>query len=75
MPEKSPEYKRDYSDTKHLDDYFDIDKFFKENGIEEKIKENLRKQESKNKTVILELLEDLSNSNGSPLRMYYLFID
>jgi peptidyl-prolyl cis-trans isomerase-like 4 len=66
IPEKSPEYKRDYSDTKHLDDDFDIDKFFKENDTEEKIKEKLRKQESKNKTVMLELLEDLPNSNVSP---------
>ena len=66
IPEKSPEYKRDLSDNKHLDDDFDIDKFFKENDTEEKIKEKLREQESKNKTVMLELLEDLPNSNVKP---------
>ena len=66
IPEKSPEYKRDLSDNKHLDDDFDIDKFFNENDTEEKIKEKLREQESKNKTVMLELLEDLPNSNVKP---------
>ena len=66
IPEKSPEYKRDLSDNKHLDDDFDIDKFFKENDTEEKIKEKLREQESKNKSVMLELLEDLPNSNVKP---------
>ena len=66
IPPKSPEYKRDLSDNKHLDDDFDIDKFFKENDTEEKIKEKLREQESKNKTVMLELLEDLPNSNVKP---------
>ena len=66
IPEKSPEYKRDYTDTKHLDDDFDVEKFFKENDTEEKIKEKLREQESKNKTVMLELLEDLPNSNVKP---------
>ena len=66
IPPKSPEYKRDLTDTKHLDDDFDIDKFFNENDTEEKIKEKLREQESKNKTVMLELLEDLPNSNVKP---------
>ena len=66
IPEKSPEYKRDLTDNKHLDDDFDIDKFFNENDTEEKIKEKLREQESKNKTVMLELLEDLPNSNVKP---------
>ena len=66
IPEKSPEYKRDLTDNKHLDDDFDIDKFFKENDTEEKIKEKLREQETKNKTVMLELLEDLPNSNVKP---------
>ena len=66
IPPKSPEYKRDLTDTKHLDDDFDVDKFFNENDTEEKIKEKLRQQESKNKTVMLELLEDLPNSNVKP---------
>ena len=66
IPEKSPEYKRDLTDNKHLDDDFDIDKFFNENDTEDKIKEKLREQESKNKTVMLELLEDLPNSNVKP---------
>lgn len=66
IPEKSPEYKRDLSDNKHLDDDFDIEKFFNENDTEEKIKEKLREQETKNKSVMLELLEDLPNSNVKP---------
>ena len=66
IPEKSPVYKPDLSDIKHLEDDFDIDKFFKENDNEEKIKEKLREQESKNKSVMLELMEDLPNSNVKP---------
>ena len=66
IPEKSPEYKPDLSDNKHLEDDFDIDKFFKENDTEDKIKEKLREQESKNKAVMLELMEDLPNSNVKP---------
>ena len=66
IPEKSPVYKPDLSDNKHLEDDFDIDKFFKENDTEDKIKEKLREQESKNKAVMLELMEDLPNSNVKP---------
>ena len=66
IPEKSPVYKPDLSDIKHLEDDFDIEKFFKENDNEEKIKEKLREQESKNKSVMLELMEDLPNSNVKP---------
>ena len=66
IPPKSPVYKPDLSDTKHLEDDFDIDKFFKENDNEDKIKEKLREQESKNKAVMLELMEDLPNSNVKP---------
>ena len=66
IPEKSPEYKPDLSDNKHLEDDFDIDKFFKENDTDDKIKEKLREQESKNKAVMLELMEDLPNSNVKP---------
>ena len=66
IPKKSPEYKPDLSDNKHLEDDFDIDKFFKENDTEDKIKEKLREQESKNKAVMLELMEDLPNSNVKP---------
>ena len=66
IPEKSPVYKPDLTDNKHLEDDFDIDKFFKENDTEEKIKEKLREQESKNKAVMLELMEDLPNSNVKP---------
>ena len=66
IPPRSPEYKPDLSDNKHLEDDFDIDKFFKENDTEDKIKEKLREQESKNKAVMLELMEDLPNSNVKP---------
>ena len=66
IPDKSPVYKPDLSDNKHLEDDFDIDKFFKENDTEDKIKEKLREQESKNKAVMLELMEDLPNSNVKP---------
>ena len=66
IPEKSPEYKPDLSDNKHLEDDFDMDKFFKEHDTDEKIKEKLREQESKNKAVMLELMEDLPNSNVKP---------
>jgi DNA-binding MarR family transcriptional regulator len=43
-----------------------MDKFFKEHDTDEKIKEKLREQESKNKAVMLELMEDLPNSNVKP---------
>ena len=66
IPAKSPEYKPDLSDNKHLEDDFDIEKFFKENDTDDKIKEKLREQESKNKAVMLELMEDLPNSNVKP---------
>ena len=66
IPEKSPVYKPDLSDNKHLEDDFDIDKFFEVNDTEEKIKEKLREQESKNKAVMLELMQDLPNSNIKP---------
>ena len=66
IPEKSPEYKPDLSDNKHLEDDFDMDKFFEEYDTDEKIKEKLREQESKNKAVMLELMEDLPNSNVKP---------
>ena len=68
IPSKSPEYKRDFSDFQHLDDDLEIEtnKFLDENDTEEKIKEKLKDKESKNKTVILELLEDLPNSSSRP---------
>ena len=64
IPEKSPEYKRDLTDNKHLDDDFDIDKFFKENDTEEKIKENIRKstKNKKNKKINLNPRKDSNKS-------------
>jgi peptidyl-prolyl cis-trans isomerase-like 4 len=66
IPSKSPEYKIDKNDIDHLEDNFDINNFYKDKNTEEQIKNKLQEQESKNRALILELLEDIPDVDIKP---------
>ncbi len=66
IPSKSPEYKIDKNDIEHLEDTFDINNFYKDKNTEEQIKNKLQEQETKNRALILELLEDIPDVDIKP---------
>lgn len=66
IPSKSPDPYYDNSEYDRLEDDFDINEFYKDKQTEEKLKEKLQEQEAKNKAIILELLEDLPDSEIKP---------
>ena len=66
IPSKSPEYKIDKNDIDHLEDNFDINNFYKDKNTEEQIKNKLQEQETKNRALILELLEDIPDVDIKP---------
>ena len=66
IPSKSPEYKIDKNDINYLEDTFDINNFYKDKTTEEQIKNKLQEQESKNRALILELLEDIPDVDIKP---------
>ena len=66
IPAKSPDPYYDNSEYNRLEDDFDINEFYKDKQTEEKLKEKLQEQEAKNKAIILELLEDIPDSEIKP---------
>lgn len=66
IPSKSPEPIYDNSDCTRLEDDFDINEFYKDKQTEDELKQKLREQDAKNKAIILELLEDIPDSEIKP---------
>ena len=66
IPAKSPDPYYDNSEYNRLEDDFDINEFYKDKQTEEKLEEKLQEQEAKNKAIILELLEDIPDSEIKP---------
>lgn len=65
IPSKSPEASQE-DEYNRLEDDFDINEFYADKQTEEKMKEKLREQDAKNKAIILELLEDIPDSEIKP---------
>lgn len=65
VPSKSPEPVHDNDHTR-LEDDFNLNDFYKDQETEEKLKEKLQEQDAKNKAIILELLEDIPDSEIKP---------